>query len=75
MSNQKGSYSGKGSFTFEDFQKRWFNIQKLLKVPAYILVAPLDDLNRKPIYGMWEFMEKNLNGNLKINYENSFYFF
>ena len=73
MSNQKGSYSGKGSFTFEDFQKRWFNIQKLLKVQAYILVAPLDDLNRKPLYGMWEFMEKNLNGDLKINYENSFY--
>ena len=73
MSNQKGSYSGKGSFTFEDFQKRWFNIQELLKVQAYILVAPLDDLNRKPLYGMWEFMEKNLNGDLKINYVNSFY--
>jgi bifunctional polynucleotide phosphatase/kinase len=73
MSNQKGSYSGKGSFTFEDFQKRWFNIQKLLNVPVYILAAPLDDLNRKPIYGMWEFMEKNLNDNLKINYKNSFY--
>lgn len=73
MSNQKGSYSGKGSFTFDDFQKRWFDIQKVLKVPAYILAAPLDDLNRKPLYGMWEFMEKNLNGDLKINYKNSFY--
>jgi bifunctional polynucleotide phosphatase/kinase len=32
-----------------------------------------DDKYRKPAVGMWDFMAKNLNGNVAIDLENSFY--
>jgi bifunctional polynucleotide phosphatase/kinase len=73
MTNQKGCYQGKGKLTFDDFKTRWFNICDALKVPAYILAAPQDDFYRKPATGMWDFMEKNLNGDLKINLKDCIY--
>jgi bifunctional polynucleotide phosphatase/kinase len=73
MTNQKGCYQGKGKLTFDDFKTRWFNICDALKVPAYILAAPQDDFNRKPATGMWDFMEKNLNGDIKINLKDCIY--
>jgi len=73
MTNQKGCYQGKGKLTFDDFKTRWFNICDTLKVPAYILAAPQDDFYRKPATGMWDFMEKNLNGDLKINLKDCIY--
>ncbi len=73
FSNQKGSYEGKGGITFEEFQSRWFKILKGLGVPAYILAAPLDDFNRKPGTRMWDFMEDNLNGDIKVDRKKSLY--
>jgi bifunctional polynucleotide phosphatase/kinase len=73
MTNQKGCYQGKGKLTFDDFKTRWNNIYEALKVPAYILAAPQDDFYRKPATGMWDFMEKNLNNNLKINLKDCIY--
>ncbi len=73
MTNQKGCYQGKGKLTFEDFKTRWSKIYESLQVPAYILAAPQDDFYRKPATGMWDFMEKNLNGDLKINLKDCIY--
>jgi bifunctional polynucleotide phosphatase/kinase len=73
MTNQKGVYQGKGKLTFEDFKTRWFDIIKALKIQAYILAAPQDDFYRKPATGMWDFMEKNLNGGIKINLKECLY--
>jgi bifunctional polynucleotide phosphatase/kinase len=73
ISNQKGSFEGKGNMTFEEFKTRWFSILDNLNVPAYILASVQDDFNRKPSPRMWKFMEKNLNGDLKINKKDSFY--
>jgi len=73
FSNQKGSYEGKGGITFEEFQSRWFKILKALNVPAYILAAPKDDFNRKPGTRMWDFMEHNLNGDIKVDRKKSIY--
>lgn len=73
MTNQKGCYQGKGKLTFEDFKTRWTSIYEALKVPAYILAAPQDDFYRKPSSGMWDFMEKNLNGDIKINLKDCIY--
>ncbi len=67
MSNQKGSYQGKGKLTFDDFKERWFSILKGLNVPAYILAAPQDDFYRKPFIGMWKYMKSHLNGDIKID--------
>jgi bifunctional polynucleotide phosphatase/kinase len=67
MSNQKGSYQGKGKLTFDDFKERWFTILKGLNVPAYILAAPQDDFYRKPFIGMWKYMKSHLNGDIKID--------
>ncbi len=67
MSNQKGSYQGKGKLTFDDFKERWFDIMKGLNVPAYILAAPQDDFYRKPFIGMWKYMKSHLNGDIKID--------
>ncbi len=73
FSNQKGSYEGKGGITFEEFQSRWFKILKGLNVPVYILAAPKDDFNRKPGTRMWDFMEQNLNGDMKVDRKKSLY--
>ena len=67
ISNQKGSYQGKGKLTFDDFKERWFTILKGLNVPAYILAAPQDDFYRKPFIGMWKYMKTHLNGDIKID--------
>ncbi len=64
FTNQKGSFEGKGKMTFEDFKERWFKILDALKVPAYIMVAPLGDFYRKPSTYMWDFMVKHLNNNI-----------
>ena len=59
--------------TFEEFQERWFKILECLKVPAYIIASTRNDFNRKPSARMWKFMEKNLNGDIKVNKKESIY--
>jgi bifunctional polynucleotide phosphatase/kinase len=73
FTNQKGSFQGKGNVSFEDFQERWFKILECLKVPAYIVASTQSDFNRKPSDRMWKFVEKNLNGDVKIDKNASFY--
>ena len=73
FTNQKGSFQGKGGMSFDDFKNRWFNILECLKVPVYILAATHHDFYRKPSTSMWDFMEKNLNNNIKVIRKESLY--
>jgi bifunctional polynucleotide phosphatase/kinase len=73
FTNQKGSFQGSGGINFEEFKTRWLKIFDNLGVPAYILASTHNDFSRKPSIGMWNFMEKNLNNDIKIDKKKSFY--
>lgn len=79
FTNQAGIIKGKsGQLTLEQFKTRWYNIYIQLsnhhKIESvYLLIALYDDFYRKPMTGMWEFVEKKLNGNIKVDREKSLY--
>ena len=60
------------------FKNRWVNIYKKLQEEhnihsVYLIVSLYNDFNRKPCTGMWEFMEFQLNDNIKVQKDKSFY--
>jgi len=60
------------------FKNRWVNIYKKFQEEhnihsVYLIVSLYDDFNRKPCTGMWEFMEFQLNDNIKVQKDKSFY--
>lgn len=60
------------------FKNRWVNIYKKFQDEhnihsVYLIVSLCDDFNRKPSIGMWEFMEFQLNDNIKVQKDKSFY--
>jgi len=80
FTNQAGLASKKtGNMDIEDFKSRWENdIYPKLKTDyqissVYLIVALYDDFFRKPTTGMWDFMETHLNGDIRVNRQESLY--
>lgn len=71
FTNQAGISKGKTSL--EGFKKKIEAIVQLLKVPLQVFVATGDGYHRKPLPGMWEYLEKETNNGLQINKKQSFY--
>jgi bifunctional polynucleotide phosphatase/kinase len=68
FTNQGGLLKEKSNrLNLEDFKERWFKIYEKFKengiTSVYLVAALYDDFYRKPCTGMWEFVEKHLNGN------------
>jgi len=60
------------------FKNRWVNIYKKFQEEynihsVYLIVSLYDDFNRKPCIGMWEFMEFQLNDNIKVQKDKCLY--
>lgn len=79
FTNQGGLLNNKpGKMNVEGFKKRWLHILELLKITydiksIYLIVSLYDDFNRKPATGMWDFLEKELNDNIKVIRQDSLY--
>ena len=73
FTNQGGLLQEKPTrLNLEGFKERWINIYDKFKengiTSVYLLAALYDDFYRKPCTGMWEFLEKHLNGNGNENH-------
>jgi len=79
FTNQGGLLSKKGGqMGVDQFKKRWYHILEKLEsehsiTSVYMLVSLYDDFNRKPCTGMWEYVEKELNGNIRVDRKASLY--
>ena len=79
FTNQAGLLSEKkNQLTLEGFKIRWDNIYARLQrefgiSSVWLLASLYDDFNRKPCTGMWEFVEKHLNGDMKVDRNKSLY--
>ncbi|KAA0198277.1 Bifunctional polynucleotide phosphatase/kinase, partial [Fasciolopsis buskii] len=71
MSNQHGIE--KGHITVPAFQNKIENIVDKIHVPIQVFVSILPDRNRKPLTGMWEQLENNENGNVKVDKSSSIF--
>ena len=69
FTNQKGI--SKGKLSISDFFEKIKQINDELGFELNIFISTLDDIYRKPMTGMWDFMIKKMKG--EINYKNSFY--
>ena len=68
FTNQGGLLKEKANrLNLDGFKARWDNIYEKFKengiTSVYLVAALYDDFYRKPCTGMWEFVEKHLNGN------------
>ena len=68
FTNQGGLLKEKANrLNLDGFKARWTNIYDKFKengiTSVYLVAALYDDFYRKPCTGMWEFVEKHLNGN------------
>jgi bifunctional polynucleotide phosphatase/kinase len=78
FTNQGGLINQKtGRLGLNGFKNRWLHILEKLKnyniQSVYLLASLYDDFNRKPAPGMWDYLEKHLNNNVKIARESSLY--
>lgn len=71
FTNQAGISKGKTSL--EGFRKKIEAIVQKLKVPLQVFVATSDGYHRKPLPGMWEYLEKEANNGLEIDKNQSFF--
>lgn len=71
LTNQSGMTVGK--LKPEDFKKKLKSIIGKLNIPIQVLVAPGVNKFRKPMTGMWEYLEKEANGGVPIDKIRSFY--
>lgn len=69
ISNQMGI--SKGSAKLEDIKKRFENVLASIGCPCIILIAPCDDVHRKPRIGLWTKLSELIN--CQIDKEKSFY--
>ena len=73
FTNQGGLLKEKANrLNLDGFKARWVNIYEKFKengiTSVYLVAALYDDFYRKPCTGMWEFVEKHLNGKVHENY-------
>ena len=81
FTNQGGllkSKKGKKGIDMQQFKSRWTEIEKMFKIKynienIYLIVSLYDDYYRKPCIGMWDFVEKQLNGSINVNKSKSLY--
>jgi bifunctional polynucleotide phosphatase/kinase len=72
FTNQAGLLSGKkNQLNLNQFKSRWVDICHKLQsqygiTSVYLIASLYDDFNRKPCTGMWEFLETQLNGSVKV---------
>lgn len=71
LTNQSGMTIGK--LKPEDFKKKLSGIIAKLNLPIQVLVATGVNKYRKPMTGMWEYLEEHANGGLAIDKIRSFY--
>ncbi|KAF7240391.1 hypothetical protein EG68_10570 [Paragonimus skrjabini miyazakii] len=71
ISNQRGIT--KGYQDVPSFQKKAENIVHALALPVQCYFSIVSDLNRKPLTGMWEELERNGNEGVTIDRSASFY--
>lgn len=69
FTNQRGI--SKGKMSVENFYTKFTNIKTKLNIPVSIILATGEDRYRKPMTGMWEFFQENID--INIDKENSFY--
>lgn len=67
----------KDTMDLQGFKTRWNNIYEKFKTfdifSVYLIISMYDDFNRKPCTGMWEFLEKNLNNDIKVDRNKSLF--
>ena len=77
FTNQGGLLKGNVGLNLDEFKHKWLKIYEALKKngieSVYLLAALHDDFFRKPCIGMWEYMETELNGNIKVDRSKSLY--
>ena len=71
MSNQNGI--GEGHFKESELKKKMTQIYEDLGVPFMILAATQKDNFRKPGNGMWNYLQKEANEDVKIDKSKSIY--
>lgn len=69
FTNQKGI--SKGELTISDFHEKIKKINDELGFELNIFISTKDDMYRKPMTGMWDFMIKK--SEVEVDYKNSFY--
>ncbi|THD26525.1 Bifunctional polynucleotide phosphatase/kinase [Fasciola hepatica] len=63
----------KGRMTVCDFQKKIENIVNKINVPIQAFFSIIPDRSRKPLTGMWERLEHNANGDVKVDRSSSIF--
>ncbi|XP_055377609.1 uncharacterized protein F21D5.5 isoform X2 [Condylostylus longicornis] len=71
FTNQSGI--GKGNFPLEDFKKKIEAVQNRLNIPLQVFIATGRGIFRKPLPGMWNYLQDHKNGGVEISKERSFY--
>lgn len=71
FTNQGGI--AKGKVNVNEFKVKIKQIIAKLQVPVQVFVATTDGYYRKPLTGMWEYLEKEKNQNIQIKREKCFY--
>ncbi|EDV91399.1 uncharacterized protein F21D5.5 [Drosophila grimshawi] len=71
FTNQAGIARGK--VNLDDFKVKVKNIVKQLGVPVQVFIAVGDGYYRKPLPGMWEHLQNEMNDAVPINKERCFY--
>ncbi|XP_065207396.1 uncharacterized protein F21D5.5-like [Planococcus citri] len=71
FTNQAGIASGK--LKLSDFKQKVEAIVEKIELPIQVFVSGRDDICRKPRPGMWNCFVKNKNGNIPVNYGESFF--
>lgn len=69
ITNQNGIHSGRQNKN--EFIEKCNDIVEYINIPILILASILDDLNRKPRVGMWDYIKHNFYPNIDMSY--SFY--
>ena len=77
FTNQGGLLKGNVGLNLDEFKHKWLKIYEELKAygfeSVYMLAALYDDYFRKPCIGMWDYMENELNGKVKVDRSKSLY--
>lgn len=71
FTNQLGVARGKTKI--EDLMKKVENVISKVQVPVQVFIATHEGRYRKPMTGMWELLQKQYNGGVKIDRKSSIY--
>ena len=71
FTNQGGI--GKGKVNVNEFKAKIKEIVTKVQVPVQVFIATTDGYYRKPLPGMWEYMEREKNQNITVNRGQSFF--